>query len=324
MRITTEKLLELARKEAESRPSVVSGYVIGSTAGGDPVFGGAADVDLVLIHEYEPAAPREIIPLSNEVHLDITHHAKRLYQQPRQLRVDPWLGPAMCEPVFLYDPDHFFEWAQASVRGQFHRPDHTLARAVGFLKRARASWQTLDAERLWLSGWTRALLEATNAVASLDGFPASGRRVMPQLKSRLTEVGHPEIYGYFLRLLGAENFDDTVAAEWVASWSSAFDAASGLSFDPELSEVRRGYYLGGFLSMIEEGSAIEILWPLLSTWDLAIHQLAVASEHQSHWAQILDTLMLSIDYASEREKELEDLLDLVEGILENWGEKVGA
>ena len=315
MRITSEKLLELARKEAEDRPGIVSGYVIGSAAGGDPVFGGTADVDLVLIHEYEPANPREIVPLSDEVHLDISHHAKRLYKQPRELRVDPWLGPAMCEPVFLHDPNHFFEWAQASVRGQFHRPDYMLERAAAFLEKARLSLKGLETDRLWLSGWTRALLEAANAVASLDGFPASGRRVMPQLKSKLTELGHPEIYESFLRLLGAERFVDSMATEWIDSWATTFDSASKLSSDPELAEVRRGYYLGGFRSMIEDGSAVEVLWPMLSTWDRAIHELG---EPQSHWPQILNTLGLSVDHADEREHELEDLLDQVEEILELW------
>lgn len=321
MRITTGKLLDLARKEAEGRPGIVSGYVIGSAAAGDPILGGTADVDLVLIHEYEPHVTREIVSLSDEVHLDITHHAKRLYQRPRELRVDPWLGPAMCEPVFLYDPTHFFEWAQASVRGQFHRPDNVLARSSAFLERARESLQGLETEQQWLHGWLRALLEATNAVASLEGFPASGRRVMQQLKSKLTAVGHPEIYGHFLRLLGAESILDSVAEDWVASWTTAFDSATKQSSDPELSEVRRNYYLGGYHSIIENGSAVEILWPLLSTWDRVIHALSVADAHQ---AQVLDTLELSINHASRREAELEDLLDQVEGVLENWSEKVGA
>jgi len=321
LRITTEKLLDLARKETERRPGIVSGYVIGSAAGGDPIFGGTADVDLVLIHEYEPSVPREIVPLSDEVHLDIMHHAKRLYQQPRDLRVDPWLGPAMCEPIFLYDPTHFFEWAQASVRGQFHRPDNVLARGSAFLERARESLQGLEAEQRWLHGWLSALLEATNAVASLDGFPASGRRVMPQLKTKLTAVGHPEIYGHFLRLLGADNFVDSAAMEWVSSWTTAFESAAKQSSDPELSEVRRDYYLGGYHSMIENGSAVEILWPLLSSWDRVIRALSVADAHQT---QVLDTLELSIDHASKREAELEDLLDQTEGVLESWAEKVGA
>ena len=76
--------------------------------------------------------------------------------------------------------------------------------------------------------------------------------------------------------------------------------------------------------MIEAGAAVEILWPMLSTWDLAIHALTLAGESLSHWPQILNTLGLSADHAGEREREMEDLLDQVEGILETWAEKVGA
>ncbi len=73
--------------------------------------------------------------------------------------------------------------------------------------------------------------------------------------------------------------------------------------------------------MIEAGEAVEILWPMLSTWDLAIH---VLGESLPHWPQILNTLGLNSDHALEREREMEDLLDQVEGFLENWAEKVGA
>ncbi len=54
----------------------------------------------------------------------------------------------MCEPIFLYDPQHFFELAQASARGQFHRPDHVAARAQAFLDLARRQLQvsTFNAE----------------------------------------------------------------------------------------------------------------------------------------------------------------------------------
>jgi hypothetical protein len=230
----------------------------------------------------------------------------------------------MCEPVFLHDPSHFFEWAQASVRGQFHRPDYMLARGAAFLERAHMSLKGLEIDRLWLSGWTRALLEAANAVASLDGFPASGRRVISQLNSKLTELDHPEIYERFLRLLGADHFENSMAAEWVDSWAAAFESASVLSLDPELKEARLGYYLGAFRTMIEDGSAVEVLWPMLSTWDRAIYELSLAGESQPRWPQILNTLELSVDHVSEREKELEDLLDQVEEVLENWAEKVGA
>ena len=278
----------------------------------------------MLIHEYEPTAPREILPLSDEVHLDISNHGRRLYEQPRELRIHPWLGPSMCEPVFLHDPSHFFEWAQASVRGQFHRSDNVLARGHAFLERARETFADLATARSWLQGWLQALLETANAVASLEGFPASGRRVMPQLRSKLNAVGHPEIYDQFLRLSGAEGFEHSLAVEWIAYWKADFSAASKLTADPELAEARREYHLGAYVTMVDDGSTVEILWPLLSTWDRAIHTLALQGDPPSHWADVVVKLGLSIDHASQREAELEQFMDEVERVLEIWGEKVGA
>ncbi len=140
MIITRAKLVELARREAEARAAsgdLVSAYLVGSVAYGEPLLGGTADIDLVLIHAEDPATDREIVPLSADVHLDIVHHGRQRYAQPRGLRIDPWLGPAISGPVFLYDPQHFFEWAQAGARGQFFRADHTLARARSLLQAAR-------------------------------------------------------------------------------------------------------------------------------------------------------------------------------------------
>ena len=76
--------------------------------------------------------------------------------------------------------------------------------------------------------------------------------------------------------------------------------------------------------MIEDGSAVQILGPLLSTWDRAIHAISLSGEPQLHWSPVLHTLELSIDHASRREAELYDQMDQVEGGLENWSERVGA
>ncbi|HLE23250.1 MAG TPA: hypothetical protein VI701_03005, partial [Anaerolineales bacterium] len=132
MRITRTQLIEAARREVERRAEtdgLAAAYLIGSIVHDQAVLGGAADIDLVLIHDHQPDSRREIVGLSDEVHLDIAHHHRDQYAQPRLLRLDPWLGPAIYDPLPLHDPQHLFEWAQASARGQFLRPDHRAARA---------------------------------------------------------------------------------------------------------------------------------------------------------------------------------------------------
>lgn len=330
MIIRREKLIELARGEAERRAEtgdVISGYVIGSLASGDPLFGGAADIDLVLIHGDEPDAPHEVVPLSEDVHLDIVHYPRSLYANPRSLRVDPWLGPSMCEPLFLYDPSHFFEWAQAGVRGRFHRSDHVHARAVAFLKQARRTWDRLSRSNGWLQDYTNAVLEGANAVVSLGGFPVAGRRLALALEDRTARLGAEEVYTEFLVLLGAGAVDRWEAPAWIAAWARAFDAAARVSSLPWLHPSRRAYYLRGFQALLEAGRPECVTWTLLASWDRSIRALAAAGEaadHHASWVEVLQRLGLSPAFSESRAAQLDRYLDHIERLVERWAVRNGA
>jgi hypothetical protein len=330
VRITRKKLLELALRETEQRAShgnVISGYIIGSVAKGAPLLGGTADIDLVLIHDEDPAVTREMVPLSHQVHLDIAHHAKDLYASPRDLRVHPWLGPAICEPVFLYDPQHFFEWAQAGARGQFFRPDHTHARARAFLSRARQARGLLPLAGRWLRIYTRAVLEAANAAVSLCHFPVAGRRLTHALRHASDELDLPVVYDGFIRLLGADNINQWNVPEMLSSWAKAFDAASQISEAPELAPCRRNYYQSGFHIFVEAGHAEAIAWALLTSWEQAIHALTlseIAAPHIPAWESSLASLELMENCAEKRGQELERYIDHIEEIIDNWATQHGA
>lgn len=322
MRITREKLIDLAREEAERRgqtENVLSGYLIGSVVSGDPMIGGSADIDLVLIHQEQPIQNREIVPLSHDIHLDITHHACELYQHPPELRVEPWLGPSMCEPIFLYDPEHFFERAQAGVRGQFFRSDHAYTRSMAFLNRARRMKPVIDSEPGWVTKYMQSALEAANALASLGGFPIAGRRITILLRSRLLELDFEQNWREFEDLLGSSTLRENLIPEWIDLWEEAFDAAS--QYDPIYGPVRKNYFLKSFLSFIDTGIQQEIFWFLIFTWSSAIEILHAANEDNSylvHWESALDHLKLSPDHRINRSNQLEDFLDHVEGILDEW------
>ncbi len=167
-------------------------------------------------------------------------------------------------------------------------------------------------------------METANALACLDGFPASGRRVAQQLKSSLAEVGHPEVFGQVLKLMGAETFENEITTQWIDAWVEDFESASELSAHPELGEARKNYYLGGFQSTLEDSSTVDILWPMLSTWDRAVHVLQTAEKESNYWADVKRTLRLSEEHTEQRESELEDLMDHSEEVLENWAETAGA
>jgi hypothetical protein len=323
MRITQEKLLSLAREEAErqaDRDDVLSGYVIGSVARGDPLIGGAADIDLVLIHAAPPLGKREIKSLSNDIHLDITHYHQTEFEHPRSIRTDPWLGPSVCEPKFIYDPDHFFEWAQASVRGQFHRSDFILGRADQFLTRAREAKLRCEDSNPWLADYLRSALFAGNAAVSLIGFPGAGRRAGAAIHAAAAKLEEPFVWDGFARLLGLHNFNDWKISEWLSDWGRAFDAAAAGSYDPALSEPRRDYYLRAFQALADERRVHEFLWTLLATWDQS--QQALAGD--SNWAEVRARLGLDDLHRDTQLDQLEDYLDSMEDLLLRWAEKSGA
>lgn len=330
MRITRETLIELARRETEQRAAIgdiISGYIIGSVTRDDPLLGGTTDIDLVLIHQGHPPNTREVVRLSEQVHLDIAHHPRELYSQPRELRVHPWLGPAMCEPIFLYDPQHFFEWSQAGARGRFYRPDHVYARARAFLKLSQQSRSVLKLSDRWIKTYTRTILEAANAVACLTGFPVAGRRVALELQQAATDLDHPEVYEGFLHLLGMDAFHPDDTSELLSAWTRCFDQASEISSEPELAPCRRSYYLSGFQAIIETGNPDAITWTLLTTWERAIHCLRIverAAPYLPHWEGVLERLRLTSAGSDARNDELERYLDHMEEIVEAWAERNGA
>lgn len=330
MRVTQAQLIDLARDEVDRRADgngVLAAYLIGSIVHDQAILGGAADIDLVLIHASEPLLEREIVPLSDDIHIDIAHHHRERYAQPRLLRHHPWLGPAIYDPLPLYDPEHFFEWAQASARGQFLRPDHRLARAKAFLERARGIRAQLTSDRPWIASFLRAAACGANAVASLAGQPSAGRRVLSTLRAATQEAGYPEAYHDLLRLLGADLCGAHHLPAWVAAWAKAFDSLQDLPTETDLGPERRAYYLKGFQALLETDDPHLVLWTLLETWDRAVATLVAFSEAEDHlapWEAARSTLGLTDGDAPRRFDELETYLDDREVTLETWSVHQGA
>jgi hypothetical protein len=323
VRVTRQKLIDLAREESEKRgqtEDVISGYLIGSVASGDPMINGSADIDLVLIHKYEPIRTREYIPLSENIHFDITHHHRDLYNYPPDLRTHPWLGPSMCEPVFLYDPDHFFERAQAGVRGQFYQIDYVHARSIAFLERARRFKLDLHTDSSWIRNYTRSILESVNALASLGGFPAAGRRMTIILQDRLANLGFEDYFVTFQNLLGVDSLPEDMLTDWLDAWEEEFDIAG--YFNPAFNPTRKNYFLHAFRKLINNENTCAILWNLITTWNQVVgvlEQRGESPQHGTTWKDALEQLKLSPQFRETREAELEHHLDNIEEVLEDWG-----
>jgi hypothetical protein len=327
VRVSRKKLIELAYREAKRRAEVgdvISGYVIGSVAAGNPILGGTADIDLVLIHRSPTGKSQERVALSQDFHLDIIHHDIEVYSDPTSLRVNPWLGPSMCEPIFLYDPEHFFERAQAGVRGQFYRVDFALARANAFLARARRFKADSASNSAGFENFLHALFEAANAAGSVAGFPAAGRRAILTLKERFQSLGRPDLFDAFRRLLGADKMEGAQLKQGLNAWDEASETLSPAASDAQAA--RKRYHRKGLIELIDRGHATAALWVLLTSWVEAESEGQEKGEAANHSSlvQFLADFGFSEEARKNRMAALEEFQDEIEAFLEDWADRSGA
>jgi hypothetical protein len=333
MRVTRETMLKftqdtIARRARESH-NLLAVYMTGSFLGEEFLLGGAGDIDLVFIHAGEFPAEREIVRLTDELHLDIAHHAQREYRDPRRLRVHSWLGPALKTCKVMHDPQHFLDFTQASVRGQFDRSDNVLQRARVQMEQARQIWLGFQAEPLEagpqsLSAYLRAVGLAANAIASLSGPPLTERRFLVNYPGRAEAVGRPGLYAGMLGLLGAPRLAGSALADWLPVWLAAYEALPSTAAPARLHSNRRIYYQRAFESMLSGLHPELALWPLLRTWTMAAGLLESDSPHLKTWGQAMGQLGLTGQAFEERVEALDAYLDLVDETLENWARANGA
>ncbi len=309
---------------------MISAYLCGSLLGQAPLLGGTADIDLVIVHNGEPAARREIVHLSDEVHLDLAHHDRDVYREGRALRSHPWLGPTIFECQILYDPQHFMDFVQAGVRGLFHRPDYVLARAQRLLEQAREIWSAYyqnesPPEPADVQRYLEAVAYAINAVASLNGAPLPERRLLLLFPARAEAVERPGLYVGGLGLLGGHDMDDGALPAWLEAWTEAFDTSAAAEDGPiALHPDRRAYYRSAFQAMLESGEPRSALWPMLYTWTRAAACLPDDSPVREPWMAACLSLELTGAYFQSRIAALDVYLDTVEETLETWAQAHGA
>jgi hypothetical protein len=332
--IERQTLLKIAKDTAlqkmSARPSLLSAYLTGSVAANEPFLGDATDIDLILIDAAPPLVAREVVRLSDQVALDLQYRGADEYAHPKELRVHPWRGPELAEPYFVHDPRHFFELAQASARGQFHRPDHVAARARTFLQWARADLhlsllpEAEPSAPVTLENFCEALLNAANAAMTLTGLPGAGRRLALKLEAAAQKLGRPELYRDWLAVFGGPELDAVQAQILLTDWSAAYRAAQTEAHEL-VHPARRTIYERGFRAQIEADRAAEMLWLMLATWQACLKRLPGDTPHAEAWAAFLERLRLAspADFAA-RVREVRAYLQQVDAVVEEWADLNGA
>ena len=334
MQITTEVLKKFAeatvKKLTCSNHNILAAYLTGSLVTEEnPQLGGTADIDLIFIHIGEPQISREILRLTDEVHLDIAHHPQRDYLQRRELRVHPWLGPVISEATVMYDPQHFLDLTRASVQGQFHRADNTLKRSRTLIELARETWLNFQlappvSSPETIFDYLQVLENAANSIALLGGDPLTERRFLLNFPDRADAIGRPGMYAGLLGLLGAPRVDGETLAAWLPAWETTLDALPQAGRHPRLHPYRKSYYLRAFEAIMGSGQPQNILWPLLRTWTLAARSLSEGDPAIQGWRDACQHLgLLGSDFA-ERITALDAYLEQVEEAIDAWAQENGA
>lgn len=327
MRINPEIILDLAHDTISQRSqkdaTILAAYLCGAALEDDYLLGGTMDIDLVFIHIDVVEPVREIVRITDDVHLDIAHHPQKEYEPPRRLRVHPWLGPTVfaCKP--LYDQHHTLDFIQASVRGLFSRPDNVMERARSQAEHARRMWfglmdvganAGLNEVKLYL----KAVEHAANAIALLSGAPLTERRFLLRFPQRAEQVGKPGLFAGLLGLLGAPYVTEDILQQWLSAWEAAYRSLPEKRVYLRLHPDRLAYYLRGFEALLKTSEPRAMLWPFLSTWvkmaEIAPQQTGV----RENWENICQTLQLQGEAFLERVSALDAFLDLVEETLDEW------
>jgi hypothetical protein len=334
MRLTRETLLKFARESAMQRSRVsrriVSIFLVGSLLEEAPLLGGTTDIDLVIIQDDEPLQQREIVRLTDEVHLDISHYSQALFRQPRHLRSDPWLGPFIYnKPLVYYDTSHWFDFTQAATGAQFFQPDYVSQRAGVLARSARQAWMRLaftppESQAGRVSLFFKAIEDAGNALASLNGSPLTERRFFLHLPQRLQALHQPDLLADLVHLFSpdADSWESAWPG-WLEGWKADYQAAGSLAELPaRLHPARQAYYARAAGALWEENPTAAA-WLVLRTWTRLAELLPAGAPGAAGWQAAIQALRLDDDAFGRRLEELDRYLDRLEETLDEWARKNG-
>jgi hypothetical protein len=332
MRITPELLIRIARDTVNQRTradrDVLAVYLHGSLLTQEPLLGGATDIDLFFIHSNGGQTPREIVRMTDDVHLDIAHHARSQYRQTRELRLDPWLGSAINGCKILYDPHHFIDFTQASVRGHFDDPENILARAQNQARRARSIWLSFQMEPVKTGMhsaqlFLEAVEQAGNALACLTGPPLPIRRFTDEFARRAQALGRAGLYPGLLGLLGAAELQVDQLRQWLPDWQTSILELPKHIAGARLHPHRIHYYRSAIEEALAGEQPFACLWPLLSTWSEAISNLNQDEQTTTTWYTTMQQIGLVGERFFEKLDALDAYLDLMEETIEDWAKAHG-
>jgi hypothetical protein len=333
MRITRDMLLDTAKNTIKrytyGTHDLVCAYITGSLILDEPLLGGSTDIDLVYIHSIDAPVKREIIPVTDEFHLDIAHLHETVFSQPRNLRTDPWVGSFLCHyPIPIFDENHWFEYTQAGVFAHFFLPSNTIQRVKPFAERARSGWLNLQISDKGfnsntLRDYLQIMKDAANAIACLSSVPLTDRRFLLDYPARAQKVGMPGLSSGLVDLILPVEPIEPNWETWLQSWRSDFARVQQREDTPlKYSNGRLPYYQMA-IEGLKDTQQDAALWILLWTWTDLASIIRPDGNDSQNYEDFCRQLSLGSDQFQSRISALDAYLDMVEETIDRWSDSNG-
>jgi len=328
MRITRDQLISTAKdtvkRETFGTNDLVCAYITGSLTREEPLIGGTTDIDLIYVHSLETIQRREIVPITDEFHLDISHFPQSYFRQPRELRADAWVGSFLCDyPILLHDTNHWFDFVRSGAFAHFFSPANAILRVRPFIESARAGWLKLStgqipAHREAVRVYLQTLKDAANAVACVHSVPLTDRRLVLDFPAAAQALNMPGLAGGLVDLIVPPDPIEPDWDEWLRHWGIAFSSIQGAAGQPlSFTDSRRPYYERAIRALSADNSP-SALWLLLRSWSRMGAFLPEHNSSQSGYDAVLSQVALGQDDFSTRLSALDLFLDTTEEAIDAW------
>lgn len=333
MRITRDLLLTTAKDTVKRHTfgshDLVCAYITGSLVHEDPLLGGSTDIDLVYIHGIDAPVKREIVPVTEDFHLDIAHLHESVFSQPRSLRTDPWVGSFFCHyPIPVFDHGHWFEYTQAGVFAHFFQPANIIQRVKPFAERARSRWLNLQISQggftaMSLRDYLLIMKDAANAIACLTSVPLTDRRFLLDFPLRAQDLHMPGLASGLVDLILPEEPIEPNWESWLANWRTDFSLLLARENSPLKYSPGRMPYYEKAITGLKESRQDAALWILLWTWTEISSLLQSENSGGVDFSDFCRLLSLGGDQFQFRINALDDYLDMVEETIDRWSDSNG-
>lgn len=329
MRITRDQLISTAQDTVKRATfgsnDLVCAYLTGSLTHDNPLIGGTTDIDLIYIHSVEVPMEREIIPITEDYHLDIAHFPQSYFSQPRKLRSDAWVGSFLCDyPILLHDTNHWFDFLRSGAFAHFYQPNNIIKRVRPFIETARGEWLVLRDQLLSkahfnsLYTYLRIIKNAVNAISCLTSVPLTDRRLLIDFPRSAQAINKPGLAGGLVDLIVPIEPIEPDWDIWINIWDSAYSSIQQIEKKSiSFSECRKAYYKKAILGLKDENSPAA-LWVLLWTWARMASIIPVNNSSQRGYMDLLVQLNLDAKNFVERINSLDQFLDAIEETIDEW------